>query len=151
MTPFAHFLADQIAAYVQLRRGLGLVFRTQAATLASFQRFVAERATEGPLLPTLVDEYLAGCSVTKRVHAKRYSVLRHFAQYLWVHDPRTAVPASTPVPWTPPAVPPRILSDDDSGDCSTPRSRCRFAIDSGARRCTPLWACWPAPVFDPAR
>ena len=47
MNTFACHLVDHINRYVELRRSLGYSFKTQAATLRAFGRFVKSRAGLG--------------------------------------------------------------------------------------------------------
>lgn len=89
MSAFACQLADHINRYVQLRRSLGYAFEAQAATLRAFARFVQKGADAGPLTQQQVLTFVLGCNVTANVRARRYAVLKNFADYLSVFDPRT--------------------------------------------------------------
>jgi len=89
MNAFAGMLMDHITRYVQLRRALGHTFDTQAATLRAFAEFVNRRAETGPLTQHLVLTFVLGCPVTPNVRARRYAMLRNFADYFAVFDPRT--------------------------------------------------------------
>jgi integrase len=90
MTPFAAQVSAHIERFVQLREALGYAFATQAATLRAFARFVATRHETGPMTQALALAFVLASDVTPRVRARRYGVLRHFADYLAVFDPRTA-------------------------------------------------------------
>ena len=113
MNAFASRLADHIDRYVELRRSLGHAFDVQAATLRGFGRFVEQRAALGPLTQQLVLTFVLACPVTPRVRAKRYGVLRNFADYVAVFEPRTealdprALPAARSIP------PIRVPTDDE--------------------------------------
>jgi integrase len=89
MNAFARRLVDHTDRYVELRRSLGHAFDVQAATLRAFGRFVEQRAERGPLTQQLVLTFVLACPVTPRVRAKRYAVLRNFADYVAVFEPRT--------------------------------------------------------------
>ena len=113
MTAFAQLIVEKTAEYVQFRRGFGLVFTTQAGLLASFQRFVDATDHDGPLTQHLIVDYLARRAVTTRTQAKRYAVLRHFAQYLAVQDPQTEVPDPHGVPSSRVQPQPRVPDDEE--------------------------------------
>jgi integrase len=128
MTPFASALAAKIVDYVQLRRSLGYVFRVQAATLLSFEKFVRERGHHGPLTNELAVAFVLACDVTPPIRSRRHGVLRRFAEYLSVFDARTealdprALPRSRAIP------PARILSDEELA-----RLLAAARTDAGAR------------------
>jgi hypothetical protein len=92
---FACHLVDHINRYVDLRRSLGYSFKTQAATLRAFGRFVKRRAEAGPLTQQQVLTFVLACQVTPNVRARRYAVLKNFAE--------TTFRSSIPVPklWIP--------------------------------------------------
>jgi integrase len=90
MKTFADRLTEHIDRYVALRRALGYTFETQAATLRAFGHFVQHRRDRGPLTQQLVLTFVLGCDVTPNVRHRRYAVLRLFAEYFTVFDPRTA-------------------------------------------------------------
>jgi integrase len=98
---------------VELRRGLGYSFNTQAATLRAFGRFVKHRVNVGPLTQHLALNFVLGCQVTPNVRARRYAVLKNFANYFSVFDSRTealdphALPRSRAIP------PARLLKDGE--------------------------------------
>jgi integrase len=110
---FACRLVDHLNRYVQLRRSLGYSFKTQAATLQAFGRFVKRRAEAGPLTQHLVLAFVLGYQVTPNVRARRYAVLKNFADYFAVFDSRTealdpqALPRSRAIP------PARLLEDGE--------------------------------------
>jgi integrase len=113
MSNFASFLVDHINRYVVLRRSLGYSFRSQAATLRSFGRFVTCGTDPGPLTQQLVLSFVLACPVTPNVRARRYAVLKNFAAFLSVFDSRTetldplALPRSRAIP------PVRLLNDKE--------------------------------------
>lgn len=111
MTAFYRLLTDKIAQYIRLRQALGYIYRKQASTLHGFQRFVRKKGVMGPLTQDLALAFVASCEVTPNVRACHYAVIRRFAEYLSVFDPRTealdgrALPRSRAIP------PARILND----------------------------------------
>jgi integrase len=86
---FASRLIDHINRYVELRRSLGHAFDTQAATLRAFGHFVDHGAHAGPLTQPLVLTFVLGCHVTPNIRARRYAVVKNFADYFAVFDPQT--------------------------------------------------------------
>src|SRR5215211_367372 len=113
MNDFARALATRIESYIELQRSLGYVFRKQAATLRAFLQFVEKAQLEGPLTQQMALDFVCSCGATANCRAVRYAVLRRFAEYLAVYDPRTqpldprALPRSRAIP------PPRILTDQE--------------------------------------
>jgi integrase len=113
MKTFASGLIHHITRYVQLRRSLGYSFNSQALTLRAFGRFVSRRANAGPLTQHLVLKFVLACQVTPNVRARRYAVLRNFADYFSIFDSRTealdpqALPRSRAIP------PARLLGEDE--------------------------------------
>jgi len=113
MSAFASELAAKIVEYIRLRRSLGYVFQVQAATLQAFEKFVRRCGHDGPLTNELAVTFVLACDVTPTIRARRYGVLRRFAEYLSVFDGRTealdprALPRSRAIP------PARILSDEE--------------------------------------
>jgi integrase len=113
MNAFARVLMDHVTRYVQLRRTLGHSFDTQASTLQAFAEFVKRSAQTGPLTQQLALTFVLGCPVTPNIRARRYAILRNFADYFSVFDPRTealdprALPRSRAIP------PARILESSE--------------------------------------
>jgi integrase len=113
MNTFSSHLVEHIRRYVELRYSLGYSFRTQAATLRAFGRFVKRRPEVGPLTQQLVLTFVLACQVTPNVRARRYAVLKNFADYFSVFDSRTealdprALPRSRAIP------PVRILEEEE--------------------------------------
>jgi len=113
MSDFADLLAAKIGDYIRLRRALGHTFDVQAATLMAFHRFVARQDHPGPLTGELALSFVLGCDVTPNVRAKRYGVLRRFAEYLAIFAPQTAVldPQALPRSRATPLA--RLLDDEE--------------------------------------
>jgi integrase len=113
MSAFARVLMDHITRYVRLRRALGHSFDTQAATLQAFANFVKRRAETGPLTQQLVLTFVLGCSVTANIRARRYAMLRNFADYFSVFDRRTEVLDPQALPRSRAMPPVRILESSE--------------------------------------
>ena len=90
MNTFQSIFAERLASYVVLRRQLGLRFEGQETMLHAFDRFVHERDHHGPLSERLARDFaLSVIDPTTTVPARRYLVVRHFAEYLATYDPNT--------------------------------------------------------------
>lgn len=113
MNAFARLLAGSINRYVQLRRSLGHAYRSQAATLRAFCRFVEEAGDAGPLSQKLVLAFVLSRDVTPNVRARRYGVVKNFADYLSVFDPRTEALDPRVLPRSRAIPPVRILEESE--------------------------------------
>lgn len=90
MSHFQSIFAAHLTRYVRLRRQLGLRFDCQEAMLRAFDRYAHERGHEGPLSQQLVWEFAFSVGDPgTTIPARRYLVVRHFAEYLAAYDPRT--------------------------------------------------------------
>lgn len=113
MNPFARRLSKKIDRFIKFRRALGHAYVSQASTLRSFSRFVADGRSPGPLTQKLALAFVTSCDVTPNVRAWRYRVVRNFAEYFAAFDPRTealdprALPRSRAIP------PVRILAEPE--------------------------------------
>jgi integrase len=111
MSAFTKLLTAKTRDYVHLRRALGYVFKVQAATLTAFRDFVVRQDHPGPLTGELALGFVLACDVTPNIRAKRYAVLRRFAEYLAIFAPQTAVLDPHALPRSR-AIPPTRLLDD---------------------------------------
>jgi integrase len=113
VSSFARLIALKVDDYVQFRRGLGHAFVSQAATLRAFRDFVKADGRTGPITQALAIAFVLSTDVTPNVRAWRFRVVRRFAEYISVSDPRTetldalALPRSRAIP------PPRILDEGE--------------------------------------
>jgi integrase len=90
MNGYRSVFAERLASYVQLRRQLGLRFDNQEALLRTFDRYAYERDHHGPLSEQLARDFALSVPATSlTIPARRYLVVRHFAEYLAVYDPST--------------------------------------------------------------
>jgi integrase len=90
MSRFQSVFAEHLAGYVRLRRRLGLRFVQQDGMLGAFDRHVLDRDHQGPLTEDLVREFATAVpDPSTSIPARRYLVVRHFAEYLATFDPRT--------------------------------------------------------------
>ncbi len=90
MSEFQSVFAQHLAGYVKLRRQLGLCFEYQRRMLRGFDRYVHDRAYQGPLTEELARSFATAVpDTTTTIPARRYVVVRHFAEYLATFDPRT--------------------------------------------------------------
>jgi integrase len=90
MTRFQSIFAEHLAKYVRLRRQLGLRFVQQEGMLCAFDQYVHERGHQGPLTEELARDFATAVpDASTTVPARRYLVVRHFADYLATFDSRT--------------------------------------------------------------
>src|SRR6202046_1511376 len=115
MSGFATILADRVEAYIGLRRSLGFSLTKQAAILRSLARYVELEKLDGPLTRAMVLDFVLSWNGTANGRANRYGVVRCFADYLAIYDPRTEVLDPKALPRTRTIPPPRILSDEELG------------------------------------
>jgi integrase len=113
MSKFEARLAGAIGQYVQLRRSLGHVFQVQAATLKAFHRFILQSQHPGPLTTDLAVAFVLTCKVTPNVRARRYAVLRRFAEYLILFEPQTELLDPQALPRSRTTPPARILDETE--------------------------------------
>lgn len=82
--------AAHLPRYIELRRHLGLRFNGQEQMLRAFDRYVFERGHQGPLTEELAKDFaLSVADPAAGIVARRYLVVRHFAEYLAAYDPNT--------------------------------------------------------------
>jgi len=90
MSRFESFFAERLTSYVRLRRQLGLRFVAQETMLCAFDRHVHARRYQGPLTQELACEFATAVPDTSTsIPARRYLVIRHFAEYLAAFDAGT--------------------------------------------------------------
>lgn len=90
MNAFQCAFANRLTTYVQLRRQLGLRFKGQEAVLHAFDRYAQELDYQGPLTEQFAQAFaFAGVDPATQTPARRYLVIRHFAEYLATYDPGT--------------------------------------------------------------
>ena len=132
MNGFAKTLADRAEAYIGLRRSLGYSFSKQAATLRALVRYVEQHTLGGPLTRAMALDWVLSWEGTPNGRAIRYGVVRRFADYLAIYDPRTEALDPKTLPRTRATPPPRILGDEELGLPDVRLSTC-FARLSGSR------------------
>lgn len=90
MSGFKSVYAEHLAGYVKLRRQMGLRFSKQEDMLRAFDRYVHEHDHVGPLTQELGQHFaLSAPDTTTTIPARRYNVVRQFAEYLATFDPLT--------------------------------------------------------------
>jgi integrase len=95
MKPFRSCFAERLTSYVELRRNLGFKYQAQAKVLYAFDRYTHRHGHARALTEELVFGFTSedpNASADKR--ARRYQVVRHFADYLATFEPQT--PALSP-------------------------------------------------------
>ena len=103
----------RITDYVNLRRGLGHSFATQAATLRAFARFVHQCAYPRPLTRDIAMGFVLACDVTPNVRQRRHAVVVRFADYLAIFDARTEALDPRALPRSRATSPPRLLDEGE--------------------------------------
>ena len=111
---FASPLADRLLAYVELQRALGFRFEEQLAHLHAFDQYLRRQGGTPTVTQELAIAFATGdpdSSWNRR--ARRYQVVRRFAEYLTTFDPRTPIldPKALPRPTRQP--PRHILTDEE--------------------------------------
>jgi integrase len=111
MKNFLQFISNKAEDYIALRQSLGYEFKVQSSTIRAFCYFLKAINSSGPLTDTLALDYISSCDVTPNVRARRYGVLRHFAEYLSAFDIHTRLFASHAFPRVQTQPPARILNE----------------------------------------
>lgn len=91
MRSFLSCFASRLNDYVALRRGLGFKFHTQAELLIQFDRFAHVQHHKGAITAQLVMEFATSGEVSDEHQARRYQVVRNFAEYVANFEPKTPV------------------------------------------------------------
>ena len=115
MSGFATTLAERVEAYIALRRSLGYSLKKQAAVLRALVHYIEREALGGPLTQGMALDFVLSWNGTPNGRAVRYGVVRRFADYLAIYDPRTEALDPKTLPRTRAIPPPRILSDEELG------------------------------------
>ena len=90
MNTFQSAFATRLTTYVRLRRQLGLRFKGQEAVLHTFDRYAQEHDHQGPLTEQFARAFaFSGVDPATDTPARRYLVVRHFAEYLATYNPST--------------------------------------------------------------
>jgi integrase len=113
MRSFLSCFAPRLNDYVALRRGLGFQFHTQAELLIQFDRFAHERRHKGAITAQLVTDFAVSGENSEGHQARRYQVVRNFAEYVANFESETPLldpgflrrPRKRPVPY--------IYTDDE--------------------------------------
>lgn len=91
---FASPMADQLYAYIRLRRSFGFELRSQAHILQKFDRVLQrEMSSPGPVTPTIIESFLRsldGLQPLTRRH--QLSTVRQFLRYVRQFEPQTFIP-----------------------------------------------------------
>ncbi len=86
-------LATLVEEYLALRRQLGFELRVEGAHLQRFARYAEVHDPHGPLTIDLAVRWAREpAKAQPRYWARRFAIVRRFAQYCVARDPRTEVP-----------------------------------------------------------
>lgn len=91
-------LQDHLRQYVAARRALGTQLREPAKTLSGFIRFLSQKKSKFITIPLALEWSQQSKSVQRATWARKLSMVRQFARWLSVIEPRHQVP------------PPRLLN-----------------------------------------
>jgi len=87
---FRSVFAEHLVSYIDLRRGFGLKFVSQADILHKFDGYVHDLGYIGLLTQDLAIGFAtANANVTAQVCARRYATVRNFSDFLATYEPRT--------------------------------------------------------------
>ena len=114
-SPLRSFLAEEIKAYLQLKRALGRSYRNEAFTLHSLDDFLV---TQSPLSEDLTAEIFNAWCATQHhlnptVRRRRMHVVRNLCLYRCRSKPRSFVPDPLTFPTNRPPSPPYIVSESE--------------------------------------
>lgn len=115
MSGFATILAERTEAYIALRRSLGYSLKKQATVLRALVRYIERETLDGPLTQGMALDFVLSWNGTPNGRAIRYGVVRRFADYLAIYDPRTEALDPKTLRRTREIPPPRILRDEELG------------------------------------
>jgi len=91
MKTFKSIFGNHLSDYVDLRRGMGLRFKTQTSTLRAFDSYLYGRKYRGPLTQKLALAFAnADPDASDDKRARRYGIVRCFSDYLATFEPDTA-------------------------------------------------------------
>jgi integrase len=113
MSRFARRLRISVERYIALQRALGYQFCKQASILRAFVAYVGMSRAAGPLTQAVAVAFAMSGDLAPNGRAKRYEVVRCFAQYHAAFDPRTESLDLRALPRSRAIAPPRILSDEE--------------------------------------
>ena len=111
MSAFAQVVAESIECYIDLQHSLGFQFRTEAVSLRAFHRHLILSNARGPLTQELALEFVLSNKITPNGKARRYAMIRRFAQFHGAFDPCTESFDPRALPRSRAVTPPRILSE----------------------------------------
>lgn len=114
-SPLRSFLAEEIKAYLQLRRSLGRSYRNEACILHSLDDFlVTQHSLSEDLTAEIFSSWCATLHyLTPTVRRRRMHVVRNFCLYRCRSKPRSFVPDPLTFPTSRPPSPPYIVSESE--------------------------------------
>ena len=109
-------LLDEVAEYLDLRRGLGFGLQGLEGRLVDFARYAERVGHQGPVTIELAVQWaLSSSSTDPSYAAQRLSAVRLFARHLAIADPRTEIPPAGLLGRVPARKPPHIYTDTELG------------------------------------
>ena len=113
MNGFQSVFQEPLAAYIELRRGLGYRFDSEVNLLRAFDRYVHERGST-ELTQELALEFATNNSNTSTNYRfERYRVVRQFSEYRAIFDPQTPLLDPKALPLSKTRTRPYIYTDEE--------------------------------------
>ncbi len=110
---FQSVFAEQLRAYVELRRGLGYRFQQEAYILRTFDRYVYEEGRCELTQDLALDFTSANPNSSINYRAQRYQVVRQFSEYLATFIPQTPLLDPKAIRRSRNRIPPYIYTDEE--------------------------------------
>lgn len=107
-----HFMEERAGQYLVHRRALGYQLRADGYNLKTFARFADRVAPGQPLTVALALQWATRLPAMRVTIANRLSMIRCFARYCQVLDPRTQVPPGRLCRWGGRRRAPHIFTDE---------------------------------------
>ena len=104
-------LSRHLKDYLTLRRQLGFKLFVEGSFLRSFVRFAREQGAKCVTTKLALRWAMLPANITQTQRARRLGVVRGFAEYLRLHEPRTEVPAQKLIPFRVHRPEPYLYSD----------------------------------------
>ena len=114
MKSLRSMFAEPLSAYLDLRRALGCRCEEPTFHLLSFDAYACQRNHTGPLTQELALAFaLSNPKNSTNYCARRYQVVRHFAEYLAIYDPTTPLLDPKILPHSQARTPRHIYTDEE--------------------------------------
>lgn len=99
--------------YLKMRRNLGYKLRIEGEQLIRFAHYAEKIGHNGPLTVPLALQWAQASSGSKIAQARRLDIVRRFARYLKLHEPKTEIPQEGILGPSYRRIPPYIYSESE--------------------------------------